>query len=75
MALLQRHRTGHGQHIHISMLDSVVAFMWPEAMAAHTFISGIKPNPNPNWMAADTFISVIKREITFFHLIDASRHL
>ena len=57
------------------MLDSVVAFMWPEAMAAHTFISGIKPNPNPNWMAADTFISVIKREITFFHLIDASRHL
>jgi len=26
------------QHIKISMLDTVVAFMWPEAMAAHTFL-------------------------------------
>jgi len=37
-ALLARERTGLGQHVRLAMLDAVVAFHWPEAMAAHTFI-------------------------------------
>ncbi len=39
-ALLARERTGKGQHLQLSMLDAVVAFVWPEGMAYHTFRSG-----------------------------------
>jgi crotonobetainyl-CoA:carnitine CoA-transferase CaiB-like acyl-CoA transferase len=37
-ALLARERTGKGQHLRLSMLDAVIAFVWPEGMAYHTFI-------------------------------------
>jgi crotonobetainyl-CoA:carnitine CoA-transferase CaiB-like acyl-CoA transferase len=38
-ALLARERTGKGQHVRLSMLDAVLAFVWPEGMAYHTFVS------------------------------------
>ncbi|MAI80771.1 MAG: carnitine dehydratase [Deltaproteobacteria bacterium] len=38
-ALLARERTGKGQHVRLSMLDAVLAFVWPEGMAYETFIS------------------------------------
>jgi len=37
-ALLFRARTGEGQHIRISMLDAVVAFLWSSDMAGQTFV-------------------------------------
>jgi crotonobetainyl-CoA:carnitine CoA-transferase CaiB-like acyl-CoA transferase len=37
-ALLARERTGEGQHVRLAMLDAVISFLWPEAMAAYTFI-------------------------------------
>jgi crotonobetainyl-CoA:carnitine CoA-transferase CaiB-like acyl-CoA transferase len=37
-ALLARERSGVGQHVRLAMLDAVVAFMWPEGMARHTFV-------------------------------------
>ena len=37
-ALLARERTGEGQHVRLAMLDAVIAFLWPEGMARHTFI-------------------------------------
>ncbi len=44
-ALLARERTGKGQHIRISMLDAVIAFIWPEGMAYHTFVNPDRPKP------------------------------
>jgi len=32
-ALLARERTGRGQHVTVSMLDSAIAFLWPDAGA------------------------------------------
>ena len=37
-ALFARERTGEGQHIRLSMLDSVVAFMWSSDMGSQTFV-------------------------------------
>jgi crotonobetainyl-CoA:carnitine CoA-transferase CaiB-like acyl-CoA transferase len=37
-ALYSRERTGEGQHIEISMLDTVVAFLWGSDMGGHTFV-------------------------------------
>ena len=36
-ALFARERSGQGQHIRLSMLDSVIAFMWSSDMGGHTF--------------------------------------
>ena len=36
-ALLARTRTGEGQHVRLSMLDTMVSFLWPEGLAELTF--------------------------------------
>ena len=37
-ALLARERSGKGQHVEVAMLDTMVAYIWPEAMAPFTKI-------------------------------------
>ncbi len=37
-ALLSRERTGKGQHVHLSMLDTVVSFLWSSDLGRHTFV-------------------------------------
>jgi len=37
-ALLSRARTGKGQHVRLSMLDSVVSFLWGSDMGGQTFV-------------------------------------
>lgn len=37
-ALAARERSGEGQHIRLSMLDAVVAFMWSSDMGGQTFV-------------------------------------
>ena len=37
-ALLARARTGEGQHVRLSMLEAVIAFLWPSDMASQTFV-------------------------------------
>lgn len=37
-ALLSRERTGKGQHVRLSMIDTVVAFLWSSDMGGHTFV-------------------------------------
>ena len=37
-ALLARERTGKGQHVRLTMLDTVVSFLWSSDMGGHTFV-------------------------------------
>jgi len=37
-ALLARERTGEGQHVRLSMLEAVLAFMWSSDMGGQTFV-------------------------------------
>ncbi len=39
-ALLSRVRTGKGQHVEVSMLDTIVSYIWPEGMAPFTKVGG-----------------------------------
>ena len=38
-ALYAREKTGEGQHVRLSMLNSMMAFLWASDMGAHTFAS------------------------------------
>jgi len=37
-ALVSRFRTGQGQHVRLSMLDAVLAFLWASDMGAQTYV-------------------------------------
>jgi crotonobetainyl-CoA:carnitine CoA-transferase CaiB-like acyl-CoA transferase len=45
-ALLSRERTGQGQHVRLSMLDAVVAFLWGSDMGSQTFVGGELHRPD-----------------------------
>ncbi len=53
-ALLARERTGQGQHVRLSMLEAVVAFLWASDMGSQTFVG----NEFPQQEAA-SFIDLI----------------
>ena len=63
-ALFSRERSGVGQHVRLSMLDTMVAFIWPEAMTQYTVIgregAGINPTARPDLIYAtqDGYITV-----------------
>ena len=42
-ALFARERTGQGQHIRLSMLEAVSAFLWGSDMGSQTFVDGDLP--------------------------------
>jgi crotonobetainyl-CoA:carnitine CoA-transferase CaiB-like acyl-CoA transferase len=52
--LLARERTGQGQHVRLSMLDSVVAFLWHSDMGSQTFVGDELPQQE-----AQSFIDLI----------------
>ncbi|MEQ8484182.1 MAG: CoA transferase [Pseudomonadales bacterium] len=37
-ALFCRERTGEGQHVKLAMLDTMIAYLWPEGMTGYTFV-------------------------------------
>ena len=37
-ALFARERTGEGQHVRLAMLDTMVAYLWPEGMSGFTLV-------------------------------------
>lgn len=53
-ALLARERTGQGQHVRLSMLDSVVAFLFASDMGSQTFVGDEFPQQE-----AASFIDLI----------------
>ena len=63
-ALFARERSGVGQNIRLSMLDTMVAYLWPEAMTQHTVVGSeagaINPTARPDLIfeTQDGFITV-----------------
>ena len=63
-ALFARERTGEGQHVTLSMLDTLVWFLWSSDMTGHTFIGDEVEVENAQsfidliYETADGFISV-----------------
>jgi crotonobetainyl-CoA:carnitine CoA-transferase CaiB-like acyl-CoA transferase len=53
-ALLARERTGEGQHVRLSMLDTVIAFLWGSDMGSQTFVGDAFPQQE-----AASFIDLI----------------
>ena len=53
-ALFARERSGQGQHVRLSMLDAVVAFLWSSDMGGQTFVG-----KEVDVAAAATFIDLI----------------
>ena len=46
-ALFARERTKEGQHIKISMLDTMIAYLWPEGMMQYTVVAEKASAPSP----------------------------
>jgi crotonobetainyl-CoA:carnitine CoA-transferase CaiB-like acyl-CoA transferase len=58
-ALLSRERTGQGQHIRLSMLDAIIAFLWASDMGSQTFVGQDIPQQE-----AASFIDLIYETAT-----------
>ena len=63
-ALIARGRTGEGQHIRLSMLDTVLSFLWASDMNAYTFVDQpVEPEQAASFIdliyqTADNYITV-----------------
>jgi crotonobetainyl-CoA:carnitine CoA-transferase CaiB-like acyl-CoA transferase len=69
-ALYARERTGLGEHIQLSMLDTAVAFMWPDAGADVT-LQGDDIEHRPPISAAGQLVSLADGWAAFMTLSDA----
>ena len=68
-ALFARQRSGAGQHVRISMLDSMISYLWPEAMPSLTFI-GDEQDPSDGELGPDLVFATQDRYITAAALSD-----
>jgi crotonobetainyl-CoA:carnitine CoA-transferase CaiB-like acyl-CoA transferase len=68
-ALLARERTGEGQHVRLSMLEAVLAFLWSSDMGSQTFV-GDQPAPQEPASAIDLIYETADGYITLAALTD-----
>src|SRR5260370_23530989 len=68
-ALFARERSGTGQHVQLSMLDSMISYMWPEAMPSLTFV-GNETDPSDGELGPDLIFATQDRYITAAALSD-----
>ncbi|MCH8159637.1 MAG: CoA transferase [Proteobacteria bacterium] len=68
-ALLARSRTGEGQHVFLSMLDTVVSFLWSSDMGGHTFVGDEMATE-----AAQSFIDLIYETADGYLSVAVMRH-
>jgi len=63
-ALYARERTGEGQHIRLAMLDTMITYLWPEAMTQYTVVGREATTADPTarpeliFETADGYITV-----------------
>jgi len=69
VALFAKQRTGVGQHVRIAMLDSMIAYLWPEAMPSLTFV-GEEQDPSVGEVGPDLIFATQDRYITAGALSD-----
>ena len=68
-ALFARQRAGLGQHVCIAMLDSMISYLWPEAMPSLTFV-GEEQDPSDAEVGPDLIFATQDRYITAGALSD-----
>jgi len=68
-ALFARQRSGMGQHVRIAMLDSMISYLWPEAMPSLTFV-GEEHDPSEGEVGPDLVFATQDRYITAGALSD-----
>jgi crotonobetainyl-CoA:carnitine CoA-transferase CaiB-like acyl-CoA transferase len=68
-ALLARERTGEGQHVRLSMLEAVLAFLWASDMGSQTFV-GNEPARQEAASAIDLIYETADGYITAAALTD-----
>src|SRR5262249_52287443 len=68
-ALVGRERSGQGQHVRVAMLDTMIAYLWPEAMPSLTFV-GEERDPSEGEIGPDLVFATQDRYITAAALSD-----
>jgi crotonobetainyl-CoA:carnitine CoA-transferase CaiB-like acyl-CoA transferase len=68
-ALFAKQRSGVGQHVRIAMLDSMISYLWPEAMPSLTFV-GDEQDPSDAEVGPDLIFATQDRYITAGALSD-----
>jgi crotonobetainyl-CoA:carnitine CoA-transferase CaiB-like acyl-CoA transferase len=68
-ALLARERSGQGQHVRLSMLEAVLAFLWSSDMGSQTFADGA-PTPQEAASAIDLIYETANGYMTVAALTD-----
>ncbi len=68
-ALLARERTGVAQHVRLSMLDTIIAFLWGSDMGGHTFVGDELERE-----AAQSFIDLIYETADGYISVAVMRH-
>lgn len=68
-ALLASHKSGRGQHVKLSMIDTVISFLWSSDMGGHTFVGDeLKVE------AAQSFIDLIYETADGYMSVAVMRH-